>query len=298
VDATDSQTDPQATAPPQQPGEENVLDAYSARDKVLLWLGAIACIAIVLGGAALLDVPAQSGKSASLLQQPNWIIAILGTAVMFVAAVIVGSLVTWRVHPDAGLMCATVGLAVLSVRGGPMRYALFESPQRSVFLSLASELFLLGALAVLGWMIVNRFFGAGEEVEIGCEQPSGQKLLTTATQAVGMTILMLLLCKSDDKAQCLAAVGISALLASMAAHWFAPAAPSPWVWTGPLLVGMIGYLIAYFRARGIEIGRIDGPFAALARPLPLDYASLGVAGAMMGYWTAARWHRAGESKEP
>ena len=28
----------------------------------------------------------------------------------------------------------------------------------------------------------------------------------------------------------------------------------------------------------------------LGRPLPVDYASVGVAGSLLGYWTSRRWH--------
>jgi len=57
---------------------------------------------------------------------------------------------------------------------------------------------------------------------------------------------------------------------------------------------VIGYVSCYFRPDGIEVGRTSGYFAALARPLPLDYASVGVAGSLMGYWISSRWHhRAG-----
>jgi hypothetical protein len=36
-----------------------------------------------------------------------------------------------------------------------------------------------------------------------------------------------------------------------------------------------------------ETGRVTGVFAPLARPLPLDYASFGTAGALLGYWMGA-----------
>jgi len=41
-------------------------------------------------------------------------------------------------------------------------------------------------------------------------------------------------------------------------------------------------------------GQGGGLLAPLARPLPLDYASLGTAGAILGYWTSRQWQRAKE----
>jgi hypothetical protein len=55
-----------------------------------------------------------------------------------------------------------------------------------------------------------------------------------------------------------------------------------------LALGLFGYLAAWlFPPTGIEVGRpglAGGFLAALARPLPLDYASAGTGGALLGYW--------------
>jgi len=64
-----------------------------------------------------------------------------------------------------------------------------------------------------------------------------------------------------------------------------------WYWLPPLLAGMIGYAIAANHPAGADVGHLTGTFAALARPLPLDYASLGTAGAILGHWTSRRWAR-------
>ena len=39
---------------------------------------------------------------------------------------------------------------------------------------------------------------------------------------------------------------------------------------------------------GLSRGSLLAP---LSRPLPLDYASVGPAGALIGYWMSRRWHR-------
>jgi hypothetical protein len=53
---------------------------------------------------------------------------------------------------------------------------------------------------------------------------------------------------------------------------------------------MMGYLFAYWGNGPWTIGEIHGYDPALARPLPLDYASAGPLGAILGYWTSRRWH--------
>ena len=55
---------------------------------------------------------------------------------------------------------------------------------------------------------------------------------------------------------------------------------------------MVGYLYTYqYGAHNAAIGEPAGIFASLARPMPLDYASVGVAGSLMGYWVGRKQHR-------
>ena len=66
-----------------------------------------------------------------------------------------------------------------------------------------------------------------------------------------------------------------------------------------VIVGVFGYLFAYLAFCSTDpitwkSGTGGGTLAALARPLPLDYASLGTAGALVGYWTSRQWQRAKE----
>jgi hypothetical protein len=105
-----------------------------------------------------------------------------------------------------------------------------------------------------------------------------------------MTACMMFLSKSDATSQALAAVGISALLASLAAHIAFPIGCSAWYWPGPLIVGLIGYGITYFNPDGLATGYPTGTFGPLALPTPLAYAAAGPAGAIFGYWVAHRWH--------
>jgi hypothetical protein len=64
-------------------------------------------------------------------------------------------------------------------------------------------------------------------------------------------------------------------------------------------VGLIGYFLAHSAGADFTTGSPQGNFAALARVLPLDYASSGVAGALLGYWVGAErpplWKRSSES---
>jgi hypothetical protein len=214
-------------------------------------------------------------------------------------------MIAGSVQHDAGLVAATFGLAGLSMRGGPMRENLFVAAGPRVYLGFAIEVIILFWLVALGWMtlrLLTRWRLARPEGHATGspdehDEPLDQRLLATLTHIIIMSMLMMILCQSDQKAQVLASVLISAMLASMGAHQFVATSPSIWFWSGPLAVALLGYVGTYFSPSGWNIGVARGVFAPLARPQPLDYASWGVAGAIMGYWISRRWHRARHAAE-
>jgi hypothetical protein len=160
---------------------------------------------------------------------------------------------------------------------------------------LALELALLFIVLAGGLLIVRRMAKMGlarvEDDFRPDDSPLDQKLIATATHACAMATLVLILCRTDHKAQCVASVGVSALLASLIAGMVAPVRPAFWYWISPLFVGLLGYIWASLAPQDLPIGRPGGYFQALARPVPLDYASVGVAGAMLGYWVSRAWQR-------
>ncbi len=256
-------------------------------NRTLLTIASLVCIALFYLASRQFHIPAEPGYAASLLQQPGWMVAILVTAIAFVVATFVGSIIASRVHHDAGFFCAAIGLATLSFRGGPMRYVLFDASGPSVLLMLAAETVALGAMLALAWTLLDQW-PLGKRAIEPPPAPAQQKYLATVMQVLLMIALMSLLCRSDTKVQAFASVGVASLVATLGAQWFSPVSPSPWLWTGPLVVALVGYISCYFSSAGMELGRTSGYFAALARPLPLDYASAGVAGALMGYWMSLK----------
>jgi len=111
-----------------------------------------------------------------------------------------------------------------------------------------------------------------------------------ALQAAGTAMLVILLVRTDDKKQVLSAVAVASLLSTLLAYSIVPARPSVCFWAGPIIVGIVGYVAAYFIWGSVDpvtwkSGQGGGLFIPLARPLPLDYASLGTAGAILGYCT-------------
>jgi hypothetical protein len=62
-------------------------------------------------------------------------------------------------------------------------------------------------------------------------------------------------------------------------------------------VGVVGYVAALVTRDGDPTGEMHGWLAALARPTPLHYASVGTAASVVGHWTCRRWAMADEPPE-
>ena len=276
-----------------------MLSPYN-RARVLLVTSALLCFGLFYLAGAVFSIPYHRAFEMSYMQQPHPTAGLVVTAVVMVGSVLLGSLIAGSIRLDAGLVAATLGLTALSIRGGPMHCVLQAASSPGIHVLLGIELLILYAIIVLAWSVLWRLHEKGwlqgDAFRDGIEDTDDSlstKLLAAATQVVVMTLGVMLLAPSDAKAQVLAAVGISAFLATAASHSLFPVRPSIWYWIGPLMVGVFGYGAAYFNGDDAwKIGVIRGLFAPLARPLPLDYASVGTAGAILAYWMSRRWQRA------
>lgn len=273
------------------------LHGFLLQDRFALTLGSIIGLIVTMWLARTMHFPAVPYRAGAILQQSGWpiVIGLVWVAIALSAAA--ASIIASRNHYDGGLFCAAIALAGLSSKFGTVRYALLASSGASVYLLFAVELLLLSVPLALVWLVLFKLSRAGTIApelvldDTGVDEPLDQKLLATAGQALVMIILMMFICQTDVKKQTLASVAISAYFGALASYHFVATRPSIWYFAGPILVGLIGYIGQYFNATDWMIGESRGFFAPLARPLPLDYASLGVAGAMLGYWTAQVWHQ-------
>jgi hypothetical protein len=259
----------------------------------LLVAAGINC-AIFAVGARWFGLPELPGFDGSLIHQPSAFVAFLTVAVLLAITTLIGTVVAGAVRFEAGLFAAAFGLMMISMRCGTMQSVLLESGgTASVYGGLSLELVILGIFLIAIWTLLWRVVVAGEKAESHTDYMNG--FTATIAQVVGTGAAVLFLCPTEVKDQVLAGVGIAAFFGSMVAYKFAPARPSIWYWTGPLVVGLIGYIVAAMgQDSGLEIGSPAGALAALARPLPIDYASVGTAGAMLGYWMMRKKDVVGE----
>jgi hypothetical protein len=309
-----------STAPAETTHTENEKRAEDASDtprfrRLRVLLASVLSFAIFWYAGWILRVPASPGFSGSLLQQPSPMGAMLIVAGVFVACAILSSWITGGGRTHAGTMCAAVGVFALSSRSGPMRYTLMAGAGPQVYLALACELIALGGIVLLAEMAQGVLAPAPPSSEPAPapnaskpargddQQQIDQKLIGVLTALIAMTLLMLLLSQSDKKQQVVAAVAIASFVAALmsAAYFISPRAGAGWFLIVPIAIGVIGYLGTYFtNPAGWNIGVVRGFLAPLARPLPLDYASVGVASAIFAHRIARAWqinHADGKDEE-
>ena len=298
--------DEKPTSPPPDPHAGTIFTEHR-RTQFFVTVASVLGFLLFWWGGKWIGIPAEPGFSASLLQQNSPLLAIVGTYVLLVCAVIVGTLVSGRAWFYGGLFAALIGLMALSARGGPMRYVLFKAAAtdpgaRHVFLMLFVEQGLLFLAVGLLWTFFWRRYEAAIAPLATREEKTAPAPIDIATalliQFAVMTAVVMLLARTDAKKQVLVAVFLGGLGGTTLAEAYArksnASVAAGWFWVGPCAVGAIGYLIAYFASPTWMIGDpnlsndlILSALAALARPLPLDYASAGAAGALLGYWLGA-----------
>jgi hypothetical protein len=282
-------------------GGDSVWTSYHTRDRLLLLCGIVVSYAIFHFIGRAFRIPELRDFQASLLGNASPVLTLVVTLVTLIACVLVSSLIAGTVHFEAGLFCACAGMLALSTRGGPMRYVLMESPAPAVWVRLLSETVILFAFVGIGWFVLmqlrERNLLRGEPLrEDDPDALPGQGVMALATQIVIMIFLVILLAEGDQKAQVVWAIAIASFLATLAAHSLFPARPSIWFWSAPFVVAAVGYVCAMVGGPVLPGGQVGGLMPALARPLPLDYAAVGPAAAMLGYWTSRRWQHEREDE--
>ncbi len=255
--------------------------------RILLTSGIVASLTLFYWLSSLFSIPAQEGFAASLVQQPSTIVAFL-VAAIGACVVMVGTGLTYRgLHPDAPVLMTAAGLGVLTVRGGTLQDTLFAAQSPGIFYGLGFEVVVLFAILLGAWMLLNRIRPANALLPAPSEPIKlDEKLLGLFAHASAMAALMIVLCRTDSKDQALCAVGVSSCLAALVAYQVVKLPDSFWFWISPVAVALVGYLYTASHATGWQAGMVHGPIAALARPLPLDYVSMGPLGAIAGYWMA------------
>jgi hypothetical protein len=276
--------------------------ALNPIERAMLVIGSLACACISIWTGQLLGIPREPGFDGSLLASGSPVLGILVVLIALAVCLVIASLVAVMIEIESGVFCCCIGLVALAIRCGSVRPVLQYASGTSVFIAMAIELLLLAAGIFGIWFVLTRLFDR-PEAAIMIIAPNevtdatiGQKCMTLGVQVVVTGVLMLILVQTDAKPQALAGLSIAAFAGVLAAYMFTPLSEGIWFWTGPVLLGLIGYLLALFSGGATTTGDLHGWSAGLARATPLDYAGAGIGGALLGHWCSRRWAQPEETE--
>ena len=277
----------------------NTLEAFDRFEWTLLTLGSVACGLACIWIGSLLGIPREAHFNGSLLLGGSAVPALVAAVIAIGVSMVIGSLVASFVEREAGLFCCCLGLAAFGVRCGSMRAVLQYASGNGAFVSLAVEAILLAVIVIAGWfgirkaldtVVLKRDTSANHAAPNELTDATvSQKLSTLGVQMLVMVAVELIFIQNDAKPQAMAGVFIAAYAGSIAAYMYTALAEGAWYWAGPMGVAVVGYVLAYMGSAPLLAGEIHGWSAALARATPLDYAGMGTAGALLGYWSSRRW---------
>jgi hypothetical protein len=276
------------------PDEGGAVFTRYRRTQVLVLIASVLCFLLFWWAGGAMSIPAEFGLQDSILQQASWPLDILAIYVLLAVSAVLGSIIAGRSWFFGGLFAALAGLMALSIRGGPMRDVLFHAyaagPGRGIFTALAFEQCLLFLPIGFGWFAVWRRYEQLLPLPAKTDKPieEGGVALAVAAQVAAMGVIVWFLAATDAKKQVLVGVFLGGLAGTALGDYLMPHPKAVrWYWVGPFAVGFVGYLLAWSNAAPWTTGSPLGMLAPLARALPLDYASAGSAGALLGYWLAA-----------
>jgi hypothetical protein len=286
------------------PRPMTILTPYR-RARLLLLGGVVASFLLYYWASRVMGVPPESGHQASLIVQGAPVASVLVTVVVFAIALAIGTALAGMIRFNAGLLAACLGLAAISLRGGDTRrmwlYAMSVTSANGLFVRFAVEAALLGALIGAAWWVLRGLHIKGtlkdRESESMLDTPEHEAANERAafgTQLAITAVGIYLLAQSDAKGQALAAVFIASFAGSAVAHTSFSTGPRSWYWLPPIALAFLAYLVCSFSPpeNGLTLANPrNHMLIPLVRPLPLDYASLGTAGAILGHWMSRRWQK-------
>ena len=232
------------------------------------------------------------GHGGSLLADPGGLFALVKVAIATVAIGGIATVAGRSIRPDVGVLAAAIALFAIRRTGGVTRDVYLAAPTGATLVKLAIETLVLAGVFYVIHRIVRQAVrdrwiaddAAIDGVHVETEAP-GQRLLASVTVGLVILVAMSLLCRTDERMQVTGTLAASAFIAALCTVRFIPAMPSVYFWLAPFGVGVVSYVVTALTGKSmLLIGEPTGSLAALARALPLDYASAGVAGALYGYW--------------
>lgn len=252
-------------------------------------------------------------------------------AIAAVTSVAAAALVGKRVQ-EAGAFAVAFGILTLTLATSGMRALLtsFHAPgmtveaQSVLYHKLVLESFCWFGVILVGLIltrVVERWVATRADNEAepsgtkpqsppkapdpGPDAPAGGRfreddlvlgLLASGVAAIGAAVVLTITCKSNEKGQICFSLFASFFAGSVLAYRICRTRLGLWYCLSVLIVAVGAYVWAG-RPDPRPFDLLTLPPIALARPLPAEYMSWGIAGAIAGFWFVRRDDRAPEEKQ-
>ncbi len=252
--------------------------------------------------------------------------------VLTVVASAVGSAISGPRLPEAGMFAAAVGLAGLSLHGGSAETLLVYvggpdvTGRRSLMFFMAVDALLWAALMAVAWsatLIVSRWLWGPPPVSVPVppakknvsvkadsvvEMIGGGTLALAITTVFSLFFIWMTIARTPvaiiARGQVIASVFFGLYLGAMLARYFTGLDQVRYYMIAPLIVALIGFVLGYLQ---VNMSWADGALAdyaklattpphALARPLPIEYVAVGLAGTITGFWSGEKVEHVAEQE--
>jgi hypothetical protein len=246
---------------------------------------------------------------------------IISAATAAVATAIAG-----RRLPEAGLFATGIGLGMLALRGGSMKmvldYHAANDPavRRSLMFALGLDVVMWTSVIAAAWLtaiLVRGWLWSQPAVATANTpaQPDAQRsnfanqgwLAMIITTVVAAFVVWQTIARTPvaeiARGQVIASVAGGLFLGALAARSFTEVADARWYVFAAAAIGIVAYLLGYLNADlswaedtqyQFYADLSSTPPHALVRALPVEYLSVGVAGAIGGFWSGEKVHQAVE----
>jgi hypothetical protein len=268
-----------------------------------------------------------------LLNDQPLISAWIGILLLSLVSSVLGTVISGRRLPEAGMLVGCVGLAALVARGGTMQDVLAyhagtdEASRQKLMLLMMVDTGLWAAILVANWLAVTAAFRWLWKAPFHFQLTGGQSSakpsdgkapdtaeharagwLASGATAIAALFLMYTAFGRQAEAPVLRGQIFGALFLGfwvivMAVRYFVAIHDSRWYAAAPLLVALAAFALGYFNA---DMSWALPPFRELAstpphmlaRALPVEYLTVGLAGAIMGFWSGEKIEEVADLEKP
>lgn len=252
----------------------------------------------------------------------------IGVLLLSLVCSVLGTAISGKRLPEAGMLVGCVGLAALAARAGTMQEVLAyhagteEASRQRLMLLMMVDTALWAAILLVNWLAVTAayrwlwrapFHYPLTNASTSDKPSSGSAGTRPGWLATGATVIAALFLMNTAfgrtavtpilRGQVFAALVLGFWVIVIGVRYFVAIHDSRWYAVAPLLVALGAYALGYFNT---DLSWTEQSYQELAttpphmlvRALPVEYLTLGLAGTIMGFWSGEKIEEVAELEKP